>query len=589
MCGIAGLMTFNGKPPAKSVLDAFASALAHRGPDGEGRHVVGNVGMVQRRLAIIDLETGDQPLYDSAGTALIANGEVYNYLELREEFDQKVFKTRSDCEPPILLYHRDGIDFARNLRGMYSIALHDPAQEKLVLTRDPFGIKPLYYAETKKGFAFASEPQAFFAAGLLTPEIDENRLDELLQMQFTCGDTTIYKGVERVKPGETLVIRRGRIIERTYLPPLPDGPTTDQPIGDAIEALDAVLEESVSVHQRSDVPYGLFLSGGIDSSAILALMAKLNEKPVQTFTIGFTFSGVSDEREHARELAESVGSIHTEVAFSEADFWRSLPTIAAAMDDPAADYAILPTWKLASVASQELKVVLSGEGGDELFAGYGRYRRLLRPWWRGGRTIRERGTFDRLKVLRKAPHAWRDSIASMEASGSTSPRSKLQIAQATDCRDWLPNDLLTKLDRCLMSHGLEGRTPFLDQKVAAMVFLLKDSLKISNGRGKWILRQWLSKILPQAEPFSRKRGFTVPVAYWISQRGEKLGPLVARLPAIQRICNPAEVIRIFKSNDKHAGFAAWTLLFYALWHRRHVEGFRPDGDVFEVLSANTQL
>ena len=157
-------MTFNGKPPAKSVLDAFASALAHRGPDGEGRHVVGNVGMVQRRLAIIDLETGDQPLYDAAGTALIANGEIYNYLELREEFGPKVFKTRSDCEPPISLYHRDGIDFARNLRGMYSIALHDPAQEKLVLARDPFGIKPLYFSETKEGFAFASEPQAFFAA-----------------------------------------------------------------------------------------------------------------------------------------------------------------------------------------------------------------------------------------------------------------------------------------------------------------------------------------------------------------------------------------------------------------------------------------
>ena len=174
----------------------------------------------------------------------------------------------------------------------------------------------------------------------------------------------------------------------------------------------------------------------------------------------------------------------------------------------------------------------------------------------------------------------------MEASGSTSHRSKLQIAQATDFRDWLPNDLLTKLDRCLMAHGLEGRTPFLDKKVAAMVFLLKDSFKISNGKGKWILRQWLSKTLPKAEPMSRKRGFTVPVGYWISQQGEKLGPLVARLPAIQKICNPTEVIRIFKSNDKHAGFAAWTLLFYALWHKRHVEGLRPDGDVFEVLSEN---
>lgn len=586
MCGIAGLMTFSGKPPIKSVLDAFAKALTHRGPDGEGRHVVGNVGMIQRRLAIIDLETGDQPLYDSKGTALIANGEIYNYLELREELGSRHFRTRSDCEPPISLYHRDGIEFARNLRGMYSIAIHDPVQETLVLTRDPFGIKPLYYAETREGFAFASEPQAFFAAELLKPEVDEDRLDELLQMQFTCGDTTIFKGVERVKPGETLVIRRGRIIERAHLPPLPDGPANDQSIEEVIESLDAVLENSIAVHQRSDVPYGLFLSGGIDSSAILALMNRLNDKPVQTFTIGFNFSDAADEREHARQLAKSVGAEHTEIAFSEADFWHSLPAIVAAMDDPAADYAILPTWKLADVAAQELKVVLSGEGGDELFAGYGRYRRLLRPWWRGGRTIRERGTFDRLKVLKNPRHTWRDSIAAMEASGSMSRRSKLQIAQATDFRDWLPNDLLTKLDRCLMSHGLEGRTPFLDQRVATKVFLLKDSLKISRGKGKWILRQWLKKVMPQADPFSRKRGFTVPVGHWISQRGAKLGPIVANQPEIQRICDPTEVLRIFKSNDKHAGFAAWTLLFYALWHKRHIEGQKVNGDVFEVLSAN---
>lgn len=585
MCGIAGLMTFDGRPPAKAVLDAFAAALAHRGPDGEGRHIASNVGMIQTRLAIIDLETGDQPLHDAAGNALIANGEVYNYLELRAEFGEEKFTTRSDCEPPLALYRRDGLQFARSLRGMYSIAIHDPAQEQLVLARDPFGIKPLYFAETPHGFAFASEPQAFFAAGLLAPEVDDDRLDELLQLQFTCGDTTIFKGVERVKPGETLLVRQGRIIERTRLPALPDGPTSDQTADEATDMLDAVLENSVAMHQRSDVPYGLFLSGGIDSSAVLALMKRLNEKPVQAFTVGFSFSGVADEREHARELAKLAGAEHTEVAFGEEDFWSSLPAIAAAMDDPAADYAILPTWKLAEVAAQELKVVLSGEGGDELFAGYGRYRRLLRPWWRGGRTIRARGTFDRLKVLRQLPHAWRDSIASMEASGSTSPRSKLQIAQATDCRDWLPNDLLTKLDRCLMAHGLEGRTPFLDREVAAKVFLLKDNLKIADGQGKWILRQWLSRVMPQAKPFSRKRGFTVPVGHWISQRGAMLGPMVAELPAIQRICEPGTVERIFKSTDKHAGFAAWTLLFFALWHRRHIEGLLPDGDVFETLST----
>ena len=585
MCGIAGLMTFDGKAPSQKVLDAFAGSLVHRGPDGEGRHISGNVGMVQRRLAIIDLETGDQPLYDSTGNALIANGEIYNYLELRSTLTDQPFSTQSDCEPPLALYRRDGMDFAASLRGMYSIAIHDPVQEQLILARDPFGIKPLYFAETIYGFAFASEPQAIFAAGLLEPTLDDDRLDELLQMQFTCGDTTIFKGIQRVKPGETLLIRQGRIIERTRLPALPDAAGVELSADDAIKMLDKTLIDSVSIHQRSDVPYGLFLSGGIDASAILSVMSRLNEKPVQAFTIGFTHQGVSDERAHARDLAALVGAEHVEVEFDESDFWSTLPKIAAAMDDPAADYAILPTWKLAREAAKSVKVILSGEGGDELFAGYGRYRRLLRPWWRGGRTIRSRGTFDQLNVLRKLPHAWRDSIASLEVSGGSGARTKLQIAQTTDCRDWLPNDLLTKLDRCLMAHGLEGRTPFLDRDVAAKVFLLPDDLKINEGQGKWILRQWLNKVIPQAKPFSRKRGFTVPVGQWISERGNQLGPMVSALPAISRICQPDAVERIFKSNDKRAGFAAWTLLFFALWHRRHMEGIIADGDVFDVLTT----
>ena len=585
MCGIAGLMTFDGKAPTLKVLDAFTKALAHRGPDGEGRHVSGNVGMVQRRLAIIDLETGAQPIYDSTGNALIANGEVYNYLELRSAMTDATFSTQSDCEPPLALYRRDGMDFAASLRGMYSIAIHNPTQGHLILARDPFGIKPLYFAETKYGFAFASEPQAIFAAGLLEPTLDHARLNELLQLQFTCGDTTIFKGVERVKPGETLLIRQGKIIERTRLPALPDETGDNLSTEAAIEMLDKTLLDSVSIHQRSDVPYGLFLSGGVDSSAVLALMSRLNEKPVQAFTIGFTHQDVPDERAHARYLAASVGAEHVEIAFGEKDFWCTLPEIAAAMDDPTADYAILPTWKLAREAAKNVKVILSGEGGDELFAGYGRYRSLLRPWWRGGRSIRARGTFDKLDVLRQFPNAWRDSIASLEASGSSSARTKLQVAQIMDFQDWLPNDLLTKLDRCLMAHGLEGRTPFLDREVAAQVFLLPDNLKINGGQGKWILRQWLNKVMPQAKPFSRKRGFTVPVGQWISERGNQLGPMVSSLPAISRICKPSSVERIFKSNDKRAGFAAWTLLFFALWHRRHIEGIIPDGDVFDVLAT----
>ena len=216
-----------------------------------------------------------------------------------------------------------------------------------------------------------------------------------------------------------------------------------------------------------------------------------------------------DERDHARKVAERVGAEHLEVEFSEDDFWRFLPQVAAAVDDPTADYAILPTWKLAREAAQELKVVLCGEGGDELFAGYGRYRSQLRPWWQGGRTLRSKGILDGLGLLRIEPKSWRDSLDAAQATATFPHRTRLQIAQATDCADWLPNDLLTKLDRCLMTHGLEGRTPFLDREVAKVAFSLSDEMKIKKGLGKWLLREWLEKVLPEAQPFERKRGFTV--------------------------------------------------------------------------------
>jgi len=580
-------MTRDGMAPDSATLDRLADLLGHRGPDGEGKHLAGGVGMAQTRLAIIDLETGDQPLYEPGGAALVANAEIYNYIELRQEMRSVNFATNSDCEPPLHLYRRDGLGFAKSLRGMYAIAIHDPIDGRLVLSRDPFGIKPLYYVETPNLFAFASEPQALIGAGIVEAEIRPERRDELLQLQFTCGRQTIFRGINRVLPGETLIVRGGRIVDRQHLPALPeDG---EQPVEESLEAalqrLDAALENSVQVHQRSDVPYGLFLSGGVDSSAVLALMARLNDRPVRAFTVGFSDTTVHDERAHARALAEAVGAEHIEVEFGEDDFWSLLPEIAASMDDPAADYAILPTWKLAREAAHEFKVVLSGEGGDELFGGYGRYRSLLRPWWKGGRTIRSRGIFDGLRVLRRESSGWRDGVDTAQATATTLARSNLQAAQATDCADWLPNDLLIKLDRCLMAHSLEGRTPFLDPSVAEFAFRLPDEMKITNGRGKWLLRKWLAGVMPAARPFERKRGFTVPVAEWIWRRGKELGPLVASNPAIEEICHPNRVRQIFTAGGKRAGFAAWALLFYAVWHRRHIEGVQSDGGVFDLLRA----
>ena len=587
MCGIAGLALRLGATPEEATLAAMAGALAHRGPDGSGTHIADSVGLAHTRLAIIDLATGDQPLF-AGPAALVANGEVYNYLELRAE-NGLVTSTGSDCEPPLHLYRRDGLDgYAAAMRGMYAIALHDRAARRLVLTRDPFGIKPLYVAQVAGGIAFASEPRAILDAGLLRPRLRAEARDELLQLQFTTGSATIFDGIARVLPGESLVVADGAIVGRHRRAALPEGGPEPITEADALARFDAAFEESVRLHQRSDVPYGLFLSGGIDSGAVLAMMARLADRPVQAFTARFDAKGAADEQQAAETVAAATGARHATITVTEAMVWEHLPEIVAAMDDPVADYAIIPTWFLARRAREEVKVVLSGEGGDELLAGYGRYRSAMRPWWLGGRRPRAGGAFDRVKdVLRAPPAAWRDGFAAAEAAAATPGRTRLMAAQAADIAEWLPNDLLLKLDRCLMAHAVEGRTPFLDPGVAAACWRLPDAMKVRGRTGKWLLREWLSRNLPAARPFAPKQGFTVPVATWIAGVGERLGPLVAAQPGVAEIARPDRVAALFKAAgaDKHRGFAAWHLLFYALWHRAHVERLPVRGDVWEVLSA----
>ncbi len=586
MCGIAGLcLSSTAPPPDPAVLGRMIRALAHRGPDGTGHIVVGRVALAHNRLAIIDLHTGDQPLFAGPAT-LVANGEIYNYRELRADLPEVVFATASDCEPALHLWRREGSAYAQHLRGMFAIAIHERGARSVTLTRDPFGIKPLYTAPTASGLAFASEPQALLEAGLVERRLRPAARDELLQLQFTTGAETIFEGISRVLPGETLTCSDGHILERQHRAALPEGGPETIDESAALERLDRALEESVLLHQRSDVPYGMFLSGGIDSTALLVMMARLNNQPVLAFTAGWDVPGVADEREHAAAVARAVGAQHEPVEITEAMVWEHLPEIVSCMDDPAADYAIIPSWFLARRAREEVKVVLCGEGGDELFGGYGRYRKAMRPWWLGGRVMRGRGNFDGVDVLRRRPAGWRDGYAASEQRAQDGDRSRLGAAQAADMADWLPHDLLLKLDRCLMAHAVEGRTPFLDPAVAAASFRLPDELKVRQRTGKWLLRRWLEKHLPVAHPFAPKRGFTVPVGQWIIGQGIRLGSLVAAEPGVAEIADPAKVELLFRNiGDWRDGFAAWMLLFYALWHRRHILGLPPAGDVFETLST----
>jgi asparagine synthase (glutamine-hydrolysing) len=578
MCGIAGISLRAGETPDPAMLQAFATALAHRGPDGTGEFSSPGVALAQTRLAIIDLPGGGQPLF-SGPLTLVANGEIYNYLELREALPVG-YKTNSDCEPPLKYFSRNSAAYAGFLRGMYAIAIHDRAFRTLTLSRDPFGIKPLYTVATETGLAFASEPAALLDACCVPRALDRTKLAELLQLQFTTGEKTIFSGISRVLPGETLTIRDGAVASRIRTPPW-DKPPPPPNEDEALARLDTALEDSVDMHQRSDVPYGMFLSGGIDSATILALMARLNTTPVLAYTAGFDMASVADERDAAAATARAVGARHERVEITEAMVWAHLPEIVAAMDDPTADYAIIPSWFLARRARQDVKVILSGEGGDEMFAGYGRYRAAARPF-PFGKKMRAKGVFDGLDVLREKPVHWRDGIATAEAAARR--EKPLRRAQLTDLTDWLPHDLLLKLDRCLMAHGVEGRTPFIDKAVAQFAFSLPDRLLVRDGMGKYLLRLWLQKHLPQANPFARKQGFDVPIGAWIFARQKQLGELVAQAPIIAELAPPDRVQAIFaRADEKRAGFAAWVLLFTALWHRRHILNLSSAGNVFDTL------
>ena len=586
MCGIAGVAFAPGAaPPDPATLARLSDAIAHRGPDGAGAAVVGRVALLHRRLAIIDREGGDQPLFAGAA-AIVANGEIYNDLELRAGMAGTRFATGSDCETPLHLWlaQRDG--YAAALRGMYALAIHERTGRSLTLSRDPFGIKPLYVASLAAGLAFASEPRALLEAGLVPRGMRSAARDELLQTQFTSGRETIFPGIHRVLPGETLHAVDGHILDRRRIMPLPEGAPEQIGLEPALARLDAALAESVRLHLRSEVGYGLFLSGGVDSAALLAMMTRLGGG-VRTYTARFDAAGAADESAHAAALARAVGARQETVTVTRAETWTHLPAIVAAMDDPVADYAIIPTWLLARRAAADgLRVVLSGEGGDEIFGGYGRYRRAMRPWWLGGRPMRAGGRFDGLGVLRVEGGAWRDGIRAAAVTAASAGRTRLAAAQAADIADWLPHDLLLKLDRCLMAHGVEGRTPFLDPGVAAAAFRLPDALKVRDGRGKYILREWLSRHLPEARPFAPKQGFTVPVGAWIAADGDRLGPLVAASAGVAEIARPDRVEALFRAaGGKRERHAAWTLLFYALWHRTHVQGLPPVGDVFATLGA----
>ncbi len=570
--------------------------LAHRGPDGSGTYVRGGAGLGHTRLAIIDRDGGAQPLVSPGdGLALVANGEIYNFIELRRELASRgrVFRSGSDCETILHAYAESGLDGLQRLNGMFAFALHDERRDELILVRDRLGIKPLFYARTPHGWAFASEVKALLPALPESPKVNPTALAEYLHGGSVSAPERLLSGVHAVAPGCAVVFSRDRQpSEHRYWDLTGIEPFAGTE-AEALERFSDLFGQVMEEHMRADVPYGLFLSGGVDSGTLAGLLAQAGPGPLATFSVGFEGSGRHNELEDAEVVARRFGTEHRCIRISPGRLQRELVEAAWAVDDLIQDPAVLPTLVLARRAAAELKVVFSGEGGDEVFAGYGRYRvqapgrRLMAALDRRGGGMGLRSRWDRSAQhacfgsgLRMAAAKRRDAVRgawsrSPSTWGATRRRQYVDIATS------LPDGLLVKLDRPLMAVGLEGRVPFLDHRVVEFGLSLPEAMKIQGRHRKLFLKRWAERLLPEEHLYGKKRGFHVPLACLV--QGPLLAALTDLLPrseGIREWFRPEGVRELLRRQAQlgDRGDEVWSLLSFAVWHRLFVEGegLRPE-------------
>jgi asparagine synthase (glutamine-hydrolysing) len=547
--------------------------------------VEGSVGLGHRRLSIIDLEAGKQPMTPASGQAtIIFNGEIYNYPDLREQLLREgyPFRTHSDTEVILALYEREGAEGIRHLAGMFAFALWDHRKHTLLLARDRAGMKPLYYAIDRGQLFFSSEIKAIREACPHLDEIDRSAVNFYFSRQYIGGNATIFSQIKKVEPGTWLEIGTdGKIRRQTYwqLTPKPS-PQTD--MEEAVKLTGNLLNEAVRSHLVSDVPVGVFLSGGLDSSTLLSYAVENSEPPLQTFSVGFGEQHAYNETHFARQLAGRYGTIHHEIQVTEKEVLDCLPHIIRHLDEPLADYAILPTYVMSRFAAQHVKVVLSGEGADELFGGYKRYHayalldrlgagHFLEKWLPSPCVFKP---CERKKLL--APEVfledeWLPQEQQMHHDKAYfSPAGNVNSMLYTDMRNWLVDDLLMKVDKMGMLASLEARIPYLDHRLVEHVAALDGRLKVSLREKKRLLRQIATKRLPP-EIFNRpKHGFTVPVGEWL--RGDLKSlfeETVLADPGNARWFDLAYLRRLFESHlrGKNYRLQLWALLVFCLWQK----------------------
>jgi asparagine synthase (glutamine-hydrolysing) len=622
MCGLGGVVHFDGSPVGEAVLHLMGSALCHRGPDAEGIREYGGrapaVGLVHRRLSIIDLsEAAHQPLGGEDGLVqVMLNGEIYNFQELRAELAPRhTFRTQGDTEVIAHGYEDRGDEIIPALDGMFALAIWDGRRRRLVLARDPFGKKPLYYWSDGRRLVFGSEIKALLAAGVPAAMADEH-LAEYLAFGYVPTPSTFFAGIRKLPPASTLVVdEHGPSAPRSYwdLTFPEEGAPAPVRLEEAAERVRALLGAAVRKRLVADVPLGVLLSGGVDSSAVAALMARIVPGRVKTFAVGFEGDAYFDERPHAASVARHIGTEHHEsvVAPHAAELMDAL---LHHHDEPFGDSSALPTYLVSREARREVTVALNGDGGDEVFAGYdkfwaalladripgplrsllragalllpegashhGRLKRLRRFADKGTRPETERiagwSTFFDLPEIRALRFGREngDVLASYRETLARVPgRSLLSRLLYLNARTYLLDDLLPKMDRMAMAHGLETRSPFLDRPLAEYVATLPDELKRSGRHGKIVLKKAVEDLLPASILKRKKHGFGVPLGTWF--RGE-LRPMVEdTLLDRPRLGGRLDVAVIRRLFDDHLagradrGHQLWTLLTLELWMRKH--------------------
>ena len=614
MCGIAGLLDLAGGPPDRAALERMSAALVHRGPDDDGLALLGPCGLAARRLSIIDLDHGHQPISTPDGAVtVVQNGEVYDHARHRTDLEARgrTFRTRCDTEVIAGLYAEHGLGFAARMRGMFAVAVWDAPNRRLVLARDRFGIKPLYYAHEGARLAFASELRALQRRPDADGTVDLEAVEAFLAFNSVPGPHTVFRAARKLEPGHLLVAEDGRVrLERFARPePVAAADVRRAPLSAlAAEARDR-LRDSVRAHLVSDVPVGVLLSGGIDSSMLTALAAQEGPGRVATFSIGFRERSF-DELDLARSVAQRYRTDHHELIV-EPGAAQLLPEIVAAFDEPFADSSALPTYLVSRLAARHVKVVLSGEGGDELFGGYETYvadrlaprvgplaaraaplvarlpsssRRVSLDY----RLKRFAGAADRPPL--EAHHGWKEIFAPDARAellrervpgfdpadvlrrryAETPAAEPLARLQDVDTGVYLVDDLLVKTDRMSMAHSLEARVPFLDAQVAQLALALPAAAKVRGLQKKRVLRLAAEPLVGRRIARGRKRGFSIPAAAWL--RGplvpfarEVLSPATV---ASQGLLDPAAVTRVL---DAHVAGRAdlsrqlWGLMALTLW------------------------